>query len=223
MGIATQTTPRMFYSGRRVQTSPLPFLTQEVMALAAPRPVLAVNCDNTLFECIRPVWKLYGRDRFVEIIEHKWKKNQPVNARDYTVDFFLRTLVHIQPGSPSEEMTKGILERLRSEDVRKKTEGAYQANWWKCRQASDLLKSFLLHTDPVLRRVSARALQRIGAMKELVPHLNHSDPAVRLFVVEAMQMWGTEEAFEALVENDQDEDRWVNEAKWQSLQVNPWE
>jgi len=38
-----------------------------------------------------------------------------------------------------------------------------------------------------------------------------------------MQIHGTEEAFDALVKDDQDEDRWVNEAKWQTLQVNPWE
>jgi hypothetical protein len=223
MGIATQTSPKMYYSQRSVQTSPLPFLTQEIIALAAPRPVLAVNSDNAMFDCIRPVWKLYGKDRFVEMIQHKWKQNQPVNARDYTVDFFLRTLVKINPGNPSQETVSEILKNLRSENIDTKIKGAYQAGWWKCTQAADTLKTFLTHEDVLLRRVSAKALQRIGAMKELLPHLDHEDPAVRLFVVETFQMHGTEEAFDTLVENDQDDDKWVNEAKWQSLQVNPWE
>jgi HEAT repeat protein len=91
------------------------------------------------------------------------------------------------------------------------------------RQATKLLAGLVHHDDLVLRRAAAKALQRIGAMEEMAPHLRHRDPTVRLAAVEMMQLHGTEDAFDALVKDDQDEDRWVNEAKWQTLQVNPWE
>ena len=224
MGIATRTEPRMFYSGRSVATQPLPFLTQEMMAFVAPRPFLAINAERPeLFEAVRPVWKLYGRDRFLEVIAHKWGTNEPVNARDYTVDFLLRTLCGIHPGKAPQEAVKSILEGLRSDKLEARIVAARLAAWWRCKEATQDLAGLLSHEDVVLRRAAAKALQRIGAMKEMIPHLKHPDPIVRLAAVEMMQTAGTEEAFKALAKEDQDEDRWVNEAKWQTLQVNPWE
>lgn len=224
MGIATRTDPKMFYSGRTVATNPLPFLTQEMMALAAPRPLLAINADRPeLFEAIRPVWKLYGKGQFVELNAHKWGTNEPVNARDYTVDFLLRTLCGIAPGKARPETAKAILDGLRSEKLEERREAARLAAWWRCKEATPVLAGLVNHEDVVLRRASARALARIGAMKEMIPHLHHPDPMVRLAAIEMMQLVGTEDAFRALAKEPRDDDRWVNEAKWQTLQVNPWE
>jgi hypothetical protein len=224
MGIATRTDPKMYYSARSVATEPLPFLTQEMMAFVAPRPLLAINPDQPdLFEAVRPVWKLYGKGQCLELVAHKWGTNEPVNARDYTVDFLLRTLCGISPGKAPPETVKAILDGLRSDRLEEKTVAARLAAWWRCKEAAPQLVGFLSHSDAALRRASAKALQRIGAMKEMMPHLRHPDPPVRLAVVEMMQIVGTEDAFRALAKDDQDEDRWVNEAKWQTLQVNPWE
>jgi len=224
MGMATRTNPTMYYSARSVRTQPLPFLTQEMMAFVAPRPFLVINADRPDFvEAVRPVWKLYGRGRFLELIAHKWGTNEPVNARDYTVDFFLRTLCGIHPGKAPEKRVKEILDGLRSDDLEEKIVAARLAAWWRCKEATRDLVGFLNHKHLVLRRASANALQRIGAMREMAPHIKHPDPMVRLAAIEMMQIHGTEDVFDALVEDDQDEDRWVNEAKWQTLQVNPWE
>jgi hypothetical protein len=224
MGIATRTNPAMYYSRRSVATNPLPFLTQEMMAFVAPRPFLAVNPDSPeLFEAIRPVWKLYGKERLLELVSHKWGTNQPVNARDYTVDFFLRTLCGIYPGRAPETAAKAVLDGLRSEDVAAKTAAARLAGWWRLKEATAPLVGLLDSKDAALRRAAAKALHRIGAMKEMIPHLKHPDPIVRLAAVEMMQVFGTEEAFRTLAKDPQDDDRWVNEAKWQTLQVNPWE
>jgi hypothetical protein len=195
-----------------------------MMAFVAPRPFLAINAERPeLFEAVRPVWKLYGRDPFLELIAHKWGTNEPVNARDYTVDFLLRTLSGIHPGKAPQEAVKSILEGLRSDKLEARIVAARLAAWWRCKEATQDLAGLLSHEDVVLRRAAAKALQRIGAMKEMIPHLKHPDPIVRLAAVEMMQTAGTEEAFKALAKEDQDEDRWVNEAKWQTLQVNPWE
>lgn len=224
MGIATRTNPSMYYSRRTVATNPLPFLTQEMMAFVAPRPFLAINPDSPeLFEAIRPVWKLYGRERLLEVISHKWGTNQPVNARDYTVDFLLRTLCGIYPGRATEATAKAILDGLRSDDLPTRVASARLAGWWRLKEATQPLLACLESKDATLRRAAAKALHRIGAMKEMIPHLKHPDPVVRLAVVEMMQVAGTEEAFRALAKDDRDDDRWVNEAKWQTLQVNPWE
>jgi hypothetical protein len=226
MGMATRTNPKMYYSARSVSTQPLPFLTQEMMAFVAPRPFLVINADHPdLFEAIRPVWKLSGRGRgkLLEMISHKWGTNEPVNAREHTVDFFLRTLCGIDPGKAPKQTVEQILEGLRSEKPGERIVAARLAAWWRCNQAVKDLAGLLNHKDLTLRRASAKALQRIGAMKEMAPHLKHPDPMVRLAVVEMMQIVGTEDVFDALVADDQDEDRWVNEAKWQTLQVNPWE
>jgi len=224
MGIATRTAPTMFYSARSVSTQPLPFLTQEILAFVAPRPFLAINADSPeVFEAARPVWKLYGRGQFLELIAHKWGTNEPVNARDYTVDFFLRTLCGIQPGKAPEATVKAILGGLRSDKLDERIVAARLAAWWRCREATDALVGLLNHDDAVLRHAAAKALQRIGAMDAMAPCLKHPDPIVRLAAVEMMQLVGTEAAFRTLAKDDQDDDRWVNEAKWQTLQVNPWE
>ena len=223
MGIAARTEPTMFYSARSVSTHPLPFLTQEIMAFAAPRPFLAVNPEQPeLFEAVRPVWTLYGREQLLEVITHKWGTNEPVNARDHTVDFYLRTLARITPGKPPEKTVKEILAGLRAGETERKTVAARLAAWWRCKEATADLVAFLDHKDPALRRAAAKALQRIGAMKELTPHLKHPDPIVRLMAIELMQLVGDKQAFDALAKDPQDQDRWVNEAKWQTLQVNPW-
>jgi hypothetical protein len=224
LGIATRTNPRMYYSARSVSTQPLPFLTQEMMALAAPRPLLAINAEHPdLFEAVRPVWELYGRGKLVETIAHKWGTNEPVNAREYTVDFLLRTMCGIRPGRAPKETVKRIVGGLRSGKLEERILAARLAAWWRCEEATKDLVGFLDHKDLILRRASAKALQRIGAMKEMAPHIRHPDPMVRLAAVEMMQIVGTEDVFDALVKDDRDEDRWVNEAKWQTLQVNPWE
>ena len=224
MGMATRTAPKMYYSARSVQTRPLPFLTQEMMAFVAPRPFLAVNPGNpTIFESIRPVWALYGKDKLVEVVLHKWGTNEPVNAREHTVDFYLRAMCGIYPGRAPKETVKRILDGLRSGKGEARIVAARTAAWWRCKEATKDLLGFLNHKDLVLRWAAAKALQRIGAMKEMAPHIKHPDPMVRLAAIEMMQTVGTEEAFEALVKDDQDDDRWVNEAKWQTLQVNPWE
>jgi hypothetical protein len=224
MGIASRTEPRMYYSARTISTQPLPFLTQEMMAFVAPRPLLAINADRPdLFEAVRPVWKLYGKGQFLEMVAHKWGTNEPVNARDYTVDFLLRTLCGIRPGQAPPETAKAILDGLRSDKLEERIVSARLAAWWRCKEATPVLAGLINHEDVVLRRASAKALGRIGAMKEMAPHLRHPDPMVRLAVAEMMQIVGTEDAFRALAKDPQDEDRWVNEAKWQTLQVNPWE
>jgi hypothetical protein len=224
MGIATRTDPKMFYSARAVPTQPLPFLTQEMMAFPAPRPLLAINPeDPLLLEAVRPVWKLYGKGELVEAIQHKWGTNQPVNARDHTVDFFLRAMCGVEPGKAPPEAVREILDGLRAGKGDRRIASARLAGWWRCGQATADLAGLVRDDNPALRRAAAKALQRIGAMKEMTPHLLHTDPIVRLAAVEMMQVVGTKEAFDLLARNDQDEDRWVNEAKWQTLQVNPWE
>jgi hypothetical protein len=224
MGMASRTAPKMYYSARTVSTQPLPFLTQEMMAFVAPRPLLVINAENgDLFESVRPVWKLYGRGRSLEMIAHKWGTNEPVNAREHTVDFLLRTLCGIHPGRAPAGTVREILAGLRRGKAAERVVAARLAAWWRCKEATKDLVGLLGHKDLVLRRAAAKALQRIGAMKEMAPHIEHGDPMVRLAAIEMMQIHGTEDLFNALVEDDQDEDRWVNEAKWQTLQVNPWE
>jgi hypothetical protein len=224
MGIATRTAPKMYYSKRSVSTNPLPFLTQEMMAFPAPKPFLAVNPDNVrIFQSIRPVWKLYGQEKALEVIKHKWGTNQPVNAREYTIDFFLRSMCGVNPGHAPKETAEKIVAGLKSAKLEDKIRAAWQASWWRCEEATDLLAGYINHKDLVLRHTAAKALARIGAMKVMAPHLTHEDPVVRLAVVEMMQVHGNEDVFDKLAKNDQDGDRWVNEAKWQTLQVNPWE
>jgi hypothetical protein len=207
-------------SGQRpIDVESLPFLTQEMLALIAPRAYLGIQNDLGVHECIRPVWKLYDRERGVEAIEHKWKENQPVNARDYVTDFYLRHLCDINPGKAPEPVVQGIMSDLGSQDAGKRLRAVRLAAWWRCKQAQPELAKHLKAEDPALRRAAANALERVGAMKDLLPHLTHPDAIVRLTVVEAMQLCGDNAAFQALDDHMADTDKWVRECKEQTIQV----
>jgi HEAT repeat protein len=132
-------------------------------------------------------------------------------------------LCGINPGKAPAKTVQEILDGLRSNDPGRKTVAARLAAWWRCKEATTDLVGLLNHNDLALRRAAAKALQRIGAMKEMTPHIKHPDPIVRLMAIEMMQIVGTKDAFEALAKEPEDENRWVNEAKWQTLQVNPWQ
>jgi len=159
----------------------------------------------------------------MELIEHRWGTNEPVNAREHTMDFYLRAMCGINPGKVPEEKAKEILSLLRSKEQPKQVKGAWLAGYWRCKQATKDVSKLIASKDLLLRRVSAKALQRIGDMDELFKYVTHKDPVVRLYVIEAISIHGTEEVYEVLAEDEIDADRWVKEAKWQTLQVNPWE
>jgi len=225
--------PKMYQSRRRVNFAPLPFLSQEVMALIAPRPLLCINhgmgagrsetTDTNARTCIQGVWKLYGRPGAIEMIEHRWGVNEPVNAREHTVDFYLRAMCGINPGKAPAATVEAILAGLRGKDPGVRVAAAWRAAWWKCAAAKADLAKLVAGKDLVARRVAAKALQRIGDMDLLWTFVAHKDPMVRLCVIEAVQLRGTEAMFNALAADETDPDKWVAEAKWQTLQVNPWE
>ncbi len=225
--------PTMYQSRRRVNYAPLPFLSQELMALIAPRPYLCINhgmgagrqetTATGARDCIWPVYKLYGRPKAMEMVEHRWGTNEPVNARDYTVDFYLRAMCGIHPGKVPEATVREILAGLRSGEKDRQVRSSWRAGWWKCREAADELAKLVSGQDVLRRRVAAKALQRIGDMDRLWEFVKHKDPMVRMCVIEAMQIHGTQETFEPLAQDETDPDKWVKEAKWQTLQVNPWE
>jgi len=220
LGCVARVQPMMMSGNRPIDVrGTLPFLTQEFLALIAPRPYLGIQNDQELHECIRTVWQLYDQAEALEAITHKWKENQPVNARDYMTDFFLTHMRGIQPGKAPEAVVKEILADLKSGDEAKGLRAIRLAAWWRCKPAKPELVKRLTDKDPAQRRAAAMALERIGAMKELLPHLTHSDPIVRLTVVEAMQLHGDKEAFDALAEHEDDKDKWVRECKAQTIQV----
>jgi hypothetical protein len=220
LGCVARVRPMMMSGNRPIDVQgTLPFLTQEMLALIAPRPYLGIQNSQELHECVRTVWELYGKQRALEAIEHKWKENQPVNARDYTADFFLRHLRGLKPGKCPEATAKQILAELKSADAARRLRAMRLAAWWRCKPAKGELAKHVTASDSAHRRAAAKALERIGAMDELLKHLKHPDPIVRLTVVEAMQLCGTKEAFDALAENENDEDKWVRECKAQTIQV----
>lgn len=220
LGCVARVRPMMMSGNRPIDVrGTLPFLTQEMLALIAPRPYLGIQNSQELHECIRTVWKLYGKQRALEAIEHKWKENQPVNARDYTTDFFLRHLRGLNPGRCPDAAAKQILADLKSADAARRLRAMRLAAWWRCKPAKAELAKHISGRDPAHRRAAAKALERIGAMDELLKHLKHPDPIVRLTVVEAMQLHGTKEAFDALADNDSDKEKWVRECKAQTIQV----
>jgi len=232
--LVERASPAMYQSRTRVNYRPLPFLTQELVALIAPRPYLGINhfmgagkggdvTSQALRNCVLPVWGLYGRPKGMELIEHRWGTNEPANAREFTVDFLLRAMCGIHPGKCPQETAKKILADLRAAEKAKRLLSARLAGWWKCKPATKDLAKLVTGQDVLLRRVAAKALQRIGDMEELFKHVKHKDPMVRLCVVEAISMHGTEDTYEVLAEDETDPDKWVKEAKWQTLQVNPWE
>jgi hypothetical protein len=219
LGCVSRVEPAMYRSQRPVDLENLPFSTQELFALIAPRPLMNVATDAQLVECIRTAWRLYGRAGAVELVKDKWKENQAVITRDYMADFFLRALKGIRPGKCPEATVKEILDGLRSAEPARQLRSARLAAWWRCQQAAADLDKLLTSQDAALRRSSAKALERAGAMKELLPHLTHADPMVRLVVVEAMQTCGDKAAFDALAKHEDDKDKWVRECKAQTIQV----
>ncbi len=233
MACINRASPQMYFSRRRVNYRPLPFLTQEMLALIAPRPLLGINpgmgpgvgarASPAMNECIRPVWALYGRPWALELIDHRWKTNEPVNARDYTVDFYLRGMCGINPGKAPAGTVKKILADLRSKDPARQLRGCRVASWWRCRRAGAQAAKLVTSKDKALRRAAAKVLQRIGDVDELWKHADHPDGVVRMTVFEAVQLYGKRHMFLTLARDETDPHNWAAEAKWQTLQVNPWE
>jgi len=229
----SRSSPEMYFSRRRVNYRPLPFLTQEMVALIAPRPLLQINpgmgpgvgarASTALAECIRPVWALYDRGWALEVIDHRWKTNEPVNARDYTVDFYLRAMCGVAPGKCPEETTKRLLADLRGDSPARQLRACRLASWWRCRAAGPPAAGLIDVKDAALRRAAAKVLQRIGDMETLWQHAAHRDPIVRMIAFEAVQLYGTREMFLTMARNETDPNTWAAEAKWQTLQINPWE
>jgi len=225
--------PTMYQSRRRVSYRPLPFRSMEMMALIAPRPLLCINhgmgagrggSTNTGVRLhLLPIYKLYDRPKAMEMVEHRWGSNEPFIGREHTVDFLLRAMCGINPGHAPEATVKEVLAGLRSSDRDEKLLAARRAGWWKIDRAAEELSRMVPSQDLMLRRVAAKGLQRIGDMEELWKYVQHKDPMVRMGVVEAMQLHGTEETYDVLRQDETDPDKWVKEAKWQTLQVNPWE
>ncbi len=232
-GASSRAQPKMFISGMNVSIRPLPFLTQELMALAAPRPLMAMNhgigyggktANNGGIECVRPVWELYGKPVPIELAGHKLDTNLPANARNHITSFFLRAMAGVNPGHAGPEKVREILQGLKSPQPAARLRACRLAAWWECAQAKDQLLKLLTSKDLTLRRAAAKALERIGAVKELFAHIRHPDPVMRLAVVEAIYLHGADEkTWEAMLEYKEDVDKWVNEAKWQTMELNPYE
>lgn len=230
---AERSSPEMYCSNRKANTNPLPFLTQEMLACMAPRPYLGIqqglgyggkSSNTAVIDCIRPVWEVYGKADRVELIEHKWQTNQPVNMRDYVTDFFLRSLAGINPGQCPEDVAKRIVEGLGG-DKDKQLGACRLAAWWRCKQAVPGMAKLLASEDAALRRSAAKGLERCGAVEQLLPALTHADPVLRLAVVECLWLHGDgqKQAWKAMAADERDSDPWVKEAKWQALQCNPYE
>lgn len=222
LGCVARWRPNMFPSRRPVGSDGnYPFLTQEFIALIAPRPYLGILNDQKLTECVRPAWKLYGADKRVEMISHRWGENLPVNVRDYLTDFYLRSMRGFNPGKCPKPKADAILSALAGSDKAKQLEATRLAAWWRLKPATGELVKLVKSKDPALRRSAAKALLRVGAMKQLTPLITDADPIVRITVVEAMQLHGDETAFEVLAEHQEDRDRWAREAKFQTMQIHP--
>lgn len=222
LGCVARFRPDMFPSQRPWGSQGnYPFLTQEFMALIAPRPYLGILNDQKLSECIRPAWKLYGAERHVEMISHRWGENLPVNVRDYLTDFYLRSMRGLNPGKCPKPTADAIVSALGATDQAKQLEAARLAAWWRLKPATGELVKLVKSKDAALRRSAAKALLRAGAMKQLTGLISDPDPVVRITVVEAMQLHGDEAAFEALAEHQEDKDRWAREAKFQTMQIHP--
>ena len=234
LGAVRRYQPYMFIGTRRydlgvshgesgVSAPTLPFLSQEYRALVAPRPFLSIQEDVHFMEAVLPVYELYGKADAVACITHKWKTNLPVNAQEFMLDFLLERMCGIQPGKPPEPIVKQILANLGSKDAARQAQAARLAGWWKCKQAVKELDGLLGSKDAAVRRAAAKALGRAGAVKQLLKHLKHADPVVRLAAVESLQLHGDQDAFHALARGPADKDRWVGEATFQTLEINPEE
>ncbi|KKL90700.1 hypothetical protein LCGC14_1902060 [marine sediment metagenome] len=201
----------------------VPFLSQEFRGLIAPRPYLSIQEEPTLIDSLRPVYKLYGQADKVQIIAHKWSTNLPVNVQEYMVDFFLKGMRGVKAGAAPEATVKQILAGLKSSDPASQLRGCRLASWWKPAATAAELDRLVSSTDPAVRRAAAKALGRVGDMKRLIRHIKHTDPVVRIAVAESMHTHDDTDAWEALAENQSDKDKWVREAKFQAMQVNPEE
>ncbi len=228
---ADRAQPALYQSKRKIPEKPLPFLTQELLALLPPRPYLCVNhmmgagrgqkTDPAVMHCLAPVYRLYGRPKAMEMVEHRWATHHPVHARHYQVDFFLRAMCGIDPGRAPEATAREILADLGSPQRARQLLAARRAGWWRLAQAKQPLSRLIGGDDLLLRRVAAKALQRLGDMDELMKHYRHPDPMVRLAVVEAAQLHGSEEVFDRIAKEVYDPDRWVWEAKNHALLISP--
>ena len=213
---------------RGVAVPTLPFLSQEVRAMAAPRPFLSIMEDSTFTDSIRPAYDLYG-DKAGEVtaIAHRWKTNLPVVAQEYMADFLLRNVCGIDAASPeAAKIAPTILAGLKGEDPAGQLRAARLAVWWKCADkdvVAELEKLVKFSKDVAVARTAAHALGRAGAMKVLIQQIKHPDAGVRLAVVEAMQLHGGDDDFDVLRQNASDVDRWVREAKFQTNEINPKE
>ena len=247
LGDATERASKeMYCSNRDVAISPLPFLTQQFMALNAPKPLLTINhglayggkiANNGAIHAIWPAYELYSKNPPVEMIGHKLGSNFPPNVRDHIVDFFLRAMADVNPGHADQDTEKKVLAELQSDDPARQIRACRLAGWWRCAAAVPALvkllgqpkedpKAEVQLTDPQLplRRAAAKALERCGAVKELFAYVKDPDPVVRLTVVEAIFIHGADKpTWKALEKLEFDREKWVKEAKWQTLQVNPYE
>ena len=234
LGCIKRYQPYMFIGARRydigqaagehgVVTPRLPFLSQECRALAAPRPFLSIQEDPHLADAVRPAYELYRKGRNIAAIAHRWKTNLPVNVQEYMLEFLLERLCDIKPGQAPKSIVEAIRVELKSADPARQLRAARLACWWRPVAVAAELQGLIGSDNVAVRRAAAKALGRIGRMDLSLKHLGHPDPVVRLAVVEAMQLHGTPEAFELLSQNASDPDRWVREAKFQTLQVNPEE
>ena len=234
LGDATERASREQYcSNRDVSTDPLPFLTQELMALAAPTPLLTVNHgvgygqkigSGGVLDSILPVYELYGKSPPVEIVGHKLGSNLPPNARNHIAGFLLRAMCGIDPGRCPDQTVRQILDDLRSGQIERQLRACRLAAWWECSQAVPELAKLLTSGDVALRRAAAKALERAGAVPELFRHIEHQDPMVRMAAVEAIYLRGADpDTWKALAKLERDQDKWVKEAKWQCLQLSPFE
>ena len=211
-------------AGEHGLTNPrLPFLSQELRAAVAPRPFLSVQEDRQFMDSLRPVYAVLGKPDSVQAITHRWKTNVPVIAQEYVVDFLLAELAGIRAGEAPAKVIAEIVTGLKSGSPADQLRACRLAAWWKPPQASASLAALIGSKDVAVRRAAAKALGRVGDMKRLLGHLTHADPVVRLAVVEAMHAHADTEAWEALLENESDADKWVREAKFQTMQINPEE
>ena len=234
LGCIQRYQPRLFTGARTFEfgaiegehglTNPkLPFLSQEYRAAVAPRPFLSIQENAQFMDSIRPVYALLGKPDAVRVIAHRWKTNIPVVVQEYVVDFLLAELAGVRAGKAPAEVVEAIQAGLKSETPAARLRACRLASWWRPPSAAASLDALVGSKELPVRRAAAEALGRIGDMKRLVTHLTDADPVVRLAVVEAMHSHADTDAWEALAENESDPDKWVREAKFQTMQINPEE
>jgi hypothetical protein len=224
--------PDMYCSARQANINPLPFLTQQMLGCMAPKPILVINGGVSLrgpgtpdaWEMIRPVYKLHDAADRIELITHKLDTNLPPHVRDHLMDFFFRAMCGINPGKATQETQQKIIGELKSGQAEKQLPAARLAGYWRLKAAVPELEKLVGSQDVALRRAAAKALERCGAVKELFAFIQHEDAMVRLSAVEAIYTHGADKpTWRSLEKLVSDSDKWVREAKWQTLQLNPFE